>query len=153
MTIISASLPGPLVEQMDALIASRGFAGRSELLRAALREFVNRETLAATDATTARTIRSATLTLLYPEGSEKRVADVRHEYSEIVKSMMHAHTESHCVEVFILQGSAPRIREFADRLRTHKDAQLVQITYTDVGEPAAGGPPAHAHGAPGHTHR
>lgn len=145
MTIISASLPEPLVEQMDALIEARGFAGRSELLRAALREFVNRELLAGAATDAGKGIRSATLTLLYPEGSEKRVADVRHEYSEIVKSMMHAHTETHCVEVFILQGSAPRIREFADRLRTHKDAQLVQVTYTDLDAPS--------HAPHGHAHR
>lgn len=145
MTIISASLPEPLVEQMDALITARGFAGRSELLRAALRDFVNRETLAAAASDAGRGTRSATLTLLYPEGSEKRVADVRHEYTEIVKSMMHAHTETHCVEVFILQGNATRIRDFADRLRTHRDAQLVQITYTDLDTAAQSHPHGHSH--------
>jgi len=143
VTIISASLPDALVDQMDALIAARGFAGRSELLRAALREFITKET----QTEGPRGKRSATLTLVYPEGSERRVAEVRHEYTEIVKSMVHAHTETHCVEVFILQGNGNRIREFTDRLRTHKDTRLAQVTYTDVDD-------AHAHGHHhGHTHR
>jgi metal-responsive CopG/Arc/MetJ family transcriptional regulator len=38
------------------------------------------------------------------------------------------------VELFMLQGRAPRIREFADRLRNYRDARLVEIVFTDLAE-------------------
>ena len=44
--------------------------------------------------------RSATLTLLYPEGHERKVGEIRHDFTDIVRSMMHGHAKGSCVEVF-----------------------------------------------------
>lgn len=127
MAVVSISLPEPLLDEADAFLERRGFAGRSELFRAALRDFLHRE--ADLEATGER---SATMTLLYPDGYERKVAEIRHAYTDIVRSMMHGHTEDYCVEVFVLHGEAGRIRAFADALRAERDTQLVQTTYTDV---------------------
>ena len=151
VSIVSVSLPDALLRQVDALIKARGYAGRSEIVRAALRDFLTKD-LQAPDAGREGP-RSATLTLVYPEGHERRIGEIRHDFNEIVKSMMHAHTSEHCVEVFMLLGKAPRIREFADRLRSYRDARLVQIIFTDVEDAARAVPAAasggHAAGRPG----
>src|SRR5256885_262504 len=86
MSIMSVSLPDPLVQQMDTLTKERGFAGRSDFVRAAVREFVQQ--LVSDPMRSGR--RSATITLLYPEELERRVAEVAHDQSKGITSMMHA---------------------------------------------------------------
>ena len=152
MAVVSVSLPDSLVEQADAFIKDRGYAGRSELVRAALRDFL------AHEAAPAAGQRSATLTLLYPEGHERKVGEIRHDHSDIVRSMMHGHVpprgetrrgahdaasaKGYCVEVFVLEGPGRRIQQFADALRGAKETRLVQTVYTDAASAEGGG---HAH--------
>lgn len=129
MAVVSISLPESLLEQADAFIAARGFAGRSDLMRAALRDHLARE------AQVERTgLTSATVTLLYPHGAERKIGEIRHDHTDVIQSMMHGHAEAGCVELFLVRGEAERIRRFVDALRSAKDAELVQTTYTDVGE-------------------
>lgn len=137
MVVVSVSLPDPLVEQADAFIKERGYAGRSELVRAALRDFLAHEAQPASGGA-----RSATLTLLYPEGHERKVGEIRHDFTDIVRSMMHGHAKGACVEVFVLEGAAKRIQQFADSLRASKETRLVQTVYTDA---ATGDGHGHAH--------
>lgn len=131
MAVVSISLPDALLDQMDQLLTARGFAGRSELVRAALREFLHHETPQPTEGQT-----SATVTLLYPHGQERRFGEIRHDYSDVIQSMMHGHAESACVELFLLKGDAARVRAFTDALRAAREALLVQAVYTDA--PGAG---------------
>lgn len=132
MPVISVSLPDTLLEQADTFLHARGYAGRSELVRAAMRDFLTRET---SDEETG--LRSATLTLLYPHGYERKIGEIRHEFTDIVRSMMHGHASDLCVEVFVLEGDAARIRRFADLLRAARDTRLVHVVHTDAapGEP------------------
>ena len=145
MGIVSVSLPDSLLDQMDAVIKARGYAGRSELVRAAVRDFLVHELQQGRREGS----RAATLTLVYPEGHERRIGDIRHEHGDVIKSMMHAHADEKCVELFMLQGKAGRIREFADRLRAYRDTRLAEVIYTDLdeaAEPAAGEAPSRGPG-------
>ena len=140
MAVVSVSLPDALLDQADAFAHERGFAGRSELVRAALRDFLARETSGG-GAGNAR--RSATLTLLYPHGSERKVGEIRHEFTDIVRSMMHGHAGDLCVEIFVLEGPGRRIQQFSDALRAARETRLVQPTWTDRAPEA--GDEDHAH--------
>ena len=139
MAVVSVSLPDDLLARADAFLDERGFAGRSELVRAALRDF-----LAAQEGPAREGPRSATLTLVYPHGHERKVGEARHEHTDIVRSMMHGHAGDMCVEVFVLEGSGRRLRAFADHLRAMRETRLVQVTYTD-GPEGSGGERRHAH--------
>jgi CopG family nickel-responsive transcriptional regulator len=133
MTVVSISLPTPLLKEMDRLAASGGFSGRSDYVRAALREFVNSQ-LAQERHTGAR---SATLTALYPAQIERRVGEIAHDFGDVIRSMMHAHVgEARCITVYITGGDAQRIRELAGRLGGLRDAEMVRLTYTDAGTKA-----------------
>lgn len=140
MTVVSVSLPDSLLAQADAFLADRGFAGRSELVRAALRDFLGRESAQEEGAD-----RSATLTLLYPDGYERKIGEIRHEFTDIVRSMLHDHTPDLCVEIFMLKGPSRRIRQFGDALRAARETRLVQTTFTDVPETPPR-PSRHGHG-------
>lgn len=123
------SLPDALLDDLDRVIRDRGFAGRSDALRAALRDFLaaherDRKRLEGTVG--------ATMTLVYPESETRRLGEIKHEYSDVVKSMMHAHTrDDSCLEVFVVQGSGPRVRAFADRLRSAKGTRLLETVVTE----------------------
>ncbi len=126
MAVVSISLPDSLLQSMDGFLKERGFAGRSELIRAALRVFLQQEAPSAKQGDT-----SATITLLYPHGSERKIGEIRHDYTDIIQSLMHGHAEDACVELFLLKGDAGRVRAFTDALRASRDSLLVQAVYTD----------------------
>lgn len=128
MAIVSVSLPDALLEDADVFLAERGYSGRSEVVRAALRDFVARERGRAPGPG----VRGATITLVYPDGYERKIADIRHDYSDVVKSMMHGHSKDNCVEIFMLEGQARRIQQFSDALRASKETRLVELVYTDA---------------------
>lgn len=148
VAVVSVSLPDDLLARADAFLLERGLSGRSELVRAALRDFLGSQETPAREGN-----RSATLTLLYPHGYERRVGEVRHDYTDIVVSMMHGHVagadDDLCVEVFVLQGQGRRIRAFADALRALRDTRLVQVVYTDAPREEGGAgkrrPAGHGH--------
>lgn len=127
MAVISISLPDPLLESADRLIEKGGYSGRSELVRASLRDFI-----AANGAQSRTGRRTATVTLVYPEGCERVFSKLRHTFSDVLRTMMHGHAEDSCMEVFVLEGPGERIQEFADGLRGARDALQVALVYTDA---------------------
>lgn len=139
MAVISISLPDTLLREADRFLDARGYAGRSELARAALRDFLAREAGPAAGGE-----RSATVTVQYPDTYGRKISDIRHEFADVVQSMMHGHTETACVEVFLVHGDAARVRAFGDALRAARETQLVQLVYTDAGQ-AEGGAQRSAH--------
>lgn len=126
MAVVSISLPERLLERVDAFIEERGYAGRSELFRTAARDLLNEDIEPASEE------RSATLTVVYPDEVQEDIGRVRHRFGDIVSSMMHGHTEHHCTEMFMLDGSGVRIREFLDALRGVREVRLADVTFTDV---------------------
>lgn len=148
MVVVSVSLPEELLQQADALIERRGFAGRSELLRACMRDF-----LAASAAEEKKGRRAATVTLVYPDGLERTFSKIRHHFVDVVQSMMHGHSGGSCVETFVVEGPGERVLAFVDALRGAREALQVGVVYTDVHEPderaRRGKAPTHGHG---HSH-
>jgi CopG family transcriptional regulator, nickel-responsive regulator len=127
MSVISISLPDGMVADVDRFLAERSYAGRSELIRAALRDFFARE-----PADFARKgSREASLTLVYPKGTERRLGLTRHEFSDVIKSMMHADSDQDCTELYLLHGAADRVQEFVETLRGDRDVKIAQVVFTD----------------------
>jgi CopG family nickel-responsive transcriptional regulator len=131
MVVVSISIPETLMKQVDALTKAKAYAGRSEVARAALRDFVA-DHLQNPERDG---MRHATLTIVYPEGFERRIGEIRHEFGEVVKAMMHSDTEGDCIEIFFLQGRGDRIRQFTDRLRGFRESKLVRLLFTDATAP------------------
>lgn len=134
MAVISVSLPDALLESADRLIERRGYSGRSELVRACLRDF-----LAGAGAAERAGKRSATVTLVYPEGCERQFSTLRHTHGGVIRTMIHGHAEGSCMEVFVLEGPGERIQAFADDLRGARDALQVALVYTDLWKDAKPG--------------
>ena len=132
MGIISVSLPDALVDQMDRLVSARGYSGRSDFIRAALRDHVHQ--LGQEQAHRGR--RSATITLLYPDELERKVSEINHAAGRIVKSLMHSHLgNGKCVTVFIVEGEAEQVQKLTTQFRGLRDTEIVRTTYMDTEEP------------------
>ena len=123
MAIISLSFPDQMVEEMDRIQKSGGFAGRSELVRTAIRLLLedsrNKEALSGH--------MSAIIIVTHQESNEAPITRLKHEFEEIVKTHIHNKiNQENCLEVFLLDGDAKKIgsmtREFQkeDKLKTVK---------------------------------
>lgn len=125
MSVISISAPQELIDEVDLLADAEDYSGRSELVRAALREFIQtleQERDRAGD-------RSATVTLSYDETGQDRIADIKHAFADITTSMLHSHTDDRCLEVLTVEGDADRIRRLANGLRGVREVDRLQVFY------------------------
>jgi metal-responsive CopG/Arc/MetJ family transcriptional regulator len=113
---------------MDALIEEGGYGGRTDVVRASLRAFFH--TLASAKME-ARESRTATITLVYDEGSRK-ILELRHAHAKLIRAALHAHSAENCVEVLVVAGTSRAIRIFADELRACRETYLVNVVYTDA---------------------
>lgn len=128
MGIISVSIPDGLTKQMDRLISDRGFAGRSDFIRAAVRGFVH----GLGEESHREGRRTATMTLVYPTSIERKVSAVAHEHGPIIMSVMHSHVgKERCVTLYLVAGEVEKIRTFTTELQKLRDAEMIVPVYTD----------------------
>lgn len=111
MAIISVSLPDTLLDDLDRAITEGAYNGRSEFIRAAMRELLLRQHGPKTGHV------HGAITLTYEHGQEARISGVRHAFHDVVLSLMHTHCEPEiCMDVLTVGGDARRIRELQETL-------------------------------------
>ena len=123
--IVSLSLPDDFVVGMDRLIRERGYKGRSELVRAALRDFLNRHK----EEDELKGHVNAIAVLGYPERMERHLSDVRHSHNDLLTSMLHAHTTNgRCATILVGEGADHKMKKFFAELRGLKELDFLNIT-------------------------
>ncbi len=127
MTIISLSFPENMIKEMDQIQESGGFAGRSELVRTAIRLLLED----SREKDTLSGHMNAIIVVTHDESNEAPITKLKHEFEEIVKTHIHNKiSQNNCVELFLLEGDGKKIgsmtREFQkeDKL---KSVKLVKI--------------------------
>ena len=103
-----------LLDEFDALVATKGYATRSE----ALRDLVRRELDQAAWRSGKPAV--ATITLIYDhhvrELTEK-LTEIQHDFGDRIVSALHVHLDhDHCLEVIAARGPARELEALADRL-------------------------------------
>ncbi|HYA56753.1 MAG TPA: ribbon-helix-helix protein, CopG family, partial [Nitrososphaerales archaeon] len=86
MPIVSLSLPDQMVRAMDEIQESVGFAGRSELVRAAIRLLLED----TRDKNTMSGKTNAVVVIGHASIDEDPVTRLKHAYGDIVKTHIHA---------------------------------------------------------------
>jgi CopG family nickel-responsive transcriptional regulator len=116
---ISVSLPESLLEQLDGMVAKRGFESRSQ----AIAEMINQQ-LVEHKQELGEAIMAGTITLVYDHstpGLQKQLADLQHECLSEVISSLHVHLmHAHTMEVILVQGPAGKLQSIADRMVTSR---------------------------------
>lgn len=121
-TVLSASLPDELVSDMDAAIAGGSYKGRSEFVRAAIRDRLT------TSHPPAGKHVHGSITVLYPHEKEARISEVRHAFHDVVLSLMHTHCEPEtCMDVLLVGGAPQRVQDLAATLERMRDVRRSRL--------------------------
>lgn len=127
MSIISLSIPKPLLEKIDTYIKEQGYANRSEIVRQALRAYLS-------EAKRLEELKgniTATITIIYQKGAKttQTTSSSQHHYSNIVLTFLHTHIqEGYCIEVIVAKGDCQTMKEFIKTLKTNRQVAEVKVT-------------------------
>lgn len=114
MAIISVSLNDKLLGEIDSLKEEMGFSGRSDVIRAAARILIDEKK--SEEKIEGRV--NALIFLIHSQRVEGAVTDIKHEFEDIINTQIHSHLkEENCLELFILEGEASRIKDITRRFR------------------------------------
>jgi CopG family nickel-responsive transcriptional regulator len=113
MAIVSLSFPEAMITEMNQIQKSGGYAGRSELVRAAIRLLM--QDSKEKDTLTGHL--NAIVVVTHDESNEAPVTRLKHEFEDIVRTHVHSKISKNvCIEVFLLEGDGKKIgymvREF-----------------------------------------
>ncbi len=121
--IISISLNGEILEQLDFLQKQKGFSGRSEIIRTAIRNLIELEK----NSSNCSGKINAVLIVTHKNLAADKVSDKRHEFKDVVKTHVHEHLGGKCVEIFALSGTAQKINLLTNFFKTNKKTISVQL--------------------------
>lgn len=114
---VSLSLPEPLVADLDAMVAKRGFASRSQAVAETLTRALADHYYEVGDE-----VMVGTITLFYDHlstGVEQRLADLQRAHIDEVISSFRVHLTNHrTLEVLLVQGPAAKLQAIADEMTT-----------------------------------
>lgn len=111
MPVISVSVNEKMLEEIDRIQEELGYSGRSEVIRAGARMLIadkkEKEKLVGTI--------NSLLLLIHDQDVEDVVTKTKHGFEDITSTQIHSHLKGgKCLEVFILDGDAERIKEFVE---------------------------------------
>ena len=124
MTIVSLSLPDSMIKSMDEIQKSRGFSGRSELVRTAIRLLLQdtqeKDSLKGTI--------SAILIATHDQEDEEAVTKLKHAFKDIVRTHLHSNiTDNNCVELFFLDGEGTKIASMTKGFQNEDSMKSVKL--------------------------
>lgn len=123
---ISLSLPSLLLEELDAMVATRGFSSRSQ----AVSDMVN-ATLVEHKRRLGNEVMVGTVTLHYDRsvrGLQKQLADIQYEHIDEVISSLHVHlSHEQVMEVILVQGHAVKLQRIANQMISRRGVIAGQL--------------------------
>ena len=124
MPIISISLNAELLTELDKLQKTMGFAGRSEVIRAGIRNYVSEEKQKDELSGDLHAI----LLVVHNDEFDDVIAGIKHSFEDLI--ITHLHSKIHgnkCVELFMLDGEAERISTITRNFKINKKMDNVKL--------------------------
>ena len=124
MPIISVSIDAETLAELSAIEKSLGFSGRSEAIRAGVRSLIAENNSAEKLSGKVK----AVLLLVHDEKSESSATELKHSFEDVIGTQIHSHLKGDkCLEVFILDGEAGRIRELYKKAQATKKIEYAKL--------------------------
>ncbi|MDQ6864516.1 MAG: CopG family ribbon-helix-helix protein [Thermoproteota archaeon] len=124
MPIVSVSLNRTILDEMDKLEKSHGFSGRSEIVRAGIRNLLSEERKRQ-DLTG---MLHALFLAIHDEDSDDQVTEMRHVYDKLINTHLHSKIDrDRCLEIFLLRGDAREVKEMTKKFQANKNMDNVQL--------------------------
>ena len=128
---ISISLPVTLFDELDDMVAKRGYASRSD----AISKMIS-EQLVSHQQELGKGVMAGTITLIYDHakaGLATRLLNIQHKWLKEVISSQRVHLENHhSLEVLLVQGPGFRLKRIADELIASKGVKHGYLTVTST---------------------
>lgn len=127
MTIISVSLNDKNIEEIKRIQKEHGYSGRSEVIRAGLRLLISENKNSEKIFGEIKSV----LILIHNHDDEGIVSDIKHKFKGVIQTQIHNHfKEDKCLEIFVLEGNADKIKEMVRLLQTSKKMDLIKFIVT-----------------------
>jgi CopG family transcriptional regulator, nickel-responsive regulator len=120
---VSVSLNEEIIDSLDKL-KSLGFSGRSEIIRAGIRNLLSDERMKEDLDGEINSL----LLAVHDEDSDEQVSSIRHDFDKII--IVHLHNKidkERCLEIFSLKGDAKDVKEISRQLQVNKRMHFVKL--------------------------
>jgi CopG family transcriptional regulator, nickel-responsive regulator len=148
MQRVTITIDDDLVAEIDAFMAGRGYANRSEAIRDLARAGLSQSSLEAAQVDDRDCI--ATLSYVYDHAARelpKRLTQDFHAHHGLAQATLHVHLDhDSCLEVTVLRGRSAEVKAFADHVIAERGVRHGHIAYM----PADASTHPHSHGNDGH---
>jgi len=124
MSIISLSINDKLLEEMDRVMEESGYTGRSEIIRASIRNFIseieNNHKLSGK--------LKAVLLVVLNKHAGSFITEIKHKFEKITSIQIHLNlNEKRCLELFVLDGNASEIKKLIKTLHSGKHITKIKL--------------------------
>ena len=127
MPIVSISLNDEILSEIDKLQKSMGFSGRSEIIRAGIRNLISEEK----QRSDLSGVIHAILMVIHDEESEQIVTGIKHNHEELIGTHLHSKIEGNkCMELFLLHGQADKVDVMTRDFKTNRRMDHVRLVVT-----------------------
>ena len=124
MPIISISLNENIIQELDKLQKFLGFSGRSEIVRASVRNLLLEEK--RIDELSG--VLHSVLLVIHDEKSDQEISEIRHGFDKIINTHIHNKIDKdRCLEIFLLRGEAEEIRRMTREFQANKRMDNVKL--------------------------
>ena len=124
MPIISISIPEKALGEIDRLQREFCFSGRSEAVRAGIRTLVseNREREKLSGKV------KCVLLMVHSESAEDKATALKHDFDDVISTQIHSNlSEGKCLEVFMLDGEAERIKKLVKGVQANRKIDYFRL--------------------------
>ena len=127
MPIVSISLNEEILSEIDKLQKSMGFSGRSEIIRAGIRNLIAEEK----QRSNLSGLIHAILMVILDEESAQIVTGINHNHEELIDTHLHSKIEGNkCMELFLLHGEADKVDGMTKDFKTNRKMDHVKLLIT-----------------------
>lgn len=126
MPIVSVSLDEDTLEQVDRIARRRNYSSRSEAVREALRDLINMDVWGEESGRA-----SVILAVIYDKSLQRAsLAILQHRFDEI-RTSLHTHLDkSDCLQIFVAEGTTPRLKELITEIRHVRGVKQIKFIQT-----------------------
>ena len=127
MPIISISLNENIIQELDKLQKFLGFSGRSEIVRASVRNLLLEEK--RIDELSG--VLHSVLLVIHDEKSDQEISEIRHGFDKIINTHIHNKIDKdRCLEIFVLYGDAREIKNITKKFQGNRKMDQVRLIVT-----------------------
>jgi CopG family transcriptional regulator, nickel-responsive regulator len=127
LPIVSISLNESIIQELDKLQKFLGFSGRSEIVRASVRNLLLEEKRIEELSGVLHSV----LLVIHNEKSDQEISEIRHGFDKIINTHIHNKIDKdRCLEIFVLFGDAKEIKNITKKFQGNRKMDQVRLVVT-----------------------